>query len=212
MENATEQEQLEAIRKWWKENGAAIVAGIVIGLGAVIGWQQWDAWQVRQAEGASALYQQATEAIQGGDADGAAAVVEQLVVDYGNSPYAALAQFALARKDIEQNDLQSAHERYRWVVENAAQPEHGDIARLRLARVLLTEGEHAAALGELGGTAPAFFAEVSELKGDIYAAQGDFERAREAYQAAVATLAIEGGSNPWLTMKLESLTAPAEGS
>lgn len=212
MENATEQEQLEAIRKWWKENGAAIVAGIVIGLGAVIGWQQWNAWQVRQSEGASALYQQAMEAIQGGDVDGAAIVVEELVVDYGGSPYAALAQFALAGNDIEQNRLQSARERYRWVVENGAQPEHVDIARLRLARVLLAEGEHAAALAELGGIASAFFAEVSELKGDIHAAQGDINSAREAYQSAVATLAIEGGSNPWLTMKLESVTAPAEGS
>jgi len=209
MENETEQEQLEAIRKWWQENGKAIIAGLLIGLGGVIGWQQWGAWKVRQSEGASALYQQVTEAIQRGDSDDGGTFATELLADHAGSPYTALALFALAAKDVQEGKLESAGERYRWVVENSAQPEHAEIARLRLARVLLSEGDYSSALAALDAVAPAFRADADELKGDVYAAQGDSVRARDAYQAAVATLAMAGGSNPWLVMKLESLAASA---
>jgi len=212
MENVTEQEQLEAIRKWWKENGKAIVAGLLIGLTGVIGWQQWNAWKVRQSEDASALYQKVTAAVQDGDSNEATSVAADLVADYEGSPYAALALFALAAKDIDEGRLDAARERYEWVIAKAAQPEHADIARLRLARILLAEGEHEAALGAIDVVGQSFRAEADELKGDVYAVQGDTGRAREAYQAAVATLAMEGGSNPWLIMKLEDLTAPVEGN
>ena len=38
---ASEEEQVQAIKKWGKENGPGIIAGLILGLGALFGWRYW---------------------------------------------------------------------------------------------------------------------------------------------------------------------------
>ena len=57
----SEQEQIEAIKKWWKENGTAIITGLVLGVAALSGWKYWQSRQQAIAENASTAYQEMLE-------------------------------------------------------------------------------------------------------------------------------------------------------
>ena len=52
----TEDQQLEELKKWWKENGSSIITGVVLGLAILFGARAWFAWQERTAQQASAVY------------------------------------------------------------------------------------------------------------------------------------------------------------
>ena len=54
----TEEEQVEAIKRWWSENGKGVIAAVVIGVLGSVGWQSWQDRQVSQAEAASGIYQE----------------------------------------------------------------------------------------------------------------------------------------------------------
>jgi len=209
MEQYSDQEQLDAIRKWWSENGKAIVGGLLLGLGGVLGWQFWQNYQRSTAEEASAVYFQLEQALSGENAEEAGRKGMALQEDYPRSPYAALAGLALAASDIDADNLDSAKTHLAWVAEHAAQPELADVARLRLARVLLAEGDYAGALAGLDEVDTAYRAEADEIRGDIFMRQEQPERAREAYQAARAARMLSGGSSPWLDMKLNDIESAA---
>jgi predicted negative regulator of RcsB-dependent stress response len=206
MEQYSDQEQLEVIRKWWSENGKAIIGGLLLGLGGVLGWQFWQDHQRSAAEQASVLYFQLGEAIAGDKIEAAGLKGVVLREEYPGSPYAALAGLMLAAADIEAENLDGARTHLSWVVENARQPELADVARLRLARVLMAEDDYAAASARLDEVSAPYRAEADEIRGDMYVRQGEPDRARDAYQAARAALALAGGSNEWLEMKLNDLS------
>ena len=141
MENASDQEQLEAIRKWWNENGKAVVGGLLLGLGGVLGWQYWQDRERGLAEEASVLYFQTSESLAADNVAQGQSRGQALKQDYPGSPYAALAALALAARDVEAEQYDAAAVQLRWVVDNATQPELVDVARLRLARVMMAKGE-----------------------------------------------------------------------
>jgi predicted negative regulator of RcsB-dependent stress response len=209
MEQYTDQEQVDAIRKWWSENGKAIIGGLLLGLGGVLGWQFWQNYQRSTAEQASAVYFQLEQALTGDNSEEAGRKGAELKEDYPRSPYSALAGLALAAADVDADDLDGAKSHLAWVVEHGAQPELADVARLRLAKVLMAEGDYAAALARLDEVDTAYRAEVDEIRGDIFVRQAQPERAREAYQAARAARMLSGGSSPWLDMKLNDIESTA---
>ncbi len=128
----SEQEQVEAIKKWWQENGTSVIAGAVIGLGVIFGWKYYQGQQVEQAEAASALYEGiAASAVAG--AEDLAPAASELRQKYPDSPYSVLAAFASAKESIEANNLVAAAESLRWVVENSPQKELKHLAKWRLA-------------------------------------------------------------------------------
>ena len=45
----TEEEQVEQLKKWWKENGLSIVGGVVVGLALVFGWRSWQHHQLERS-------------------------------------------------------------------------------------------------------------------------------------------------------------------
>lgn len=203
MDDLSEREQLDAIKKWWSENGKAIVAGLVIGLGAVFGWQYWQKWQNQVAEEASSLYRGVTASVNATE-DGEDRL-RQLKEDHARSPYAALAAMAAAARLVEDEQLDKAREHLQWSADNAEQTELANLSRLRLARVLWASGEPEAALSRLEAMDKPFRGLADEIRGDIYLETGDTDKARSAYQAAQSALALKGASNPWLQMKLENL-------
>jgi len=183
----SEQEQVEALRKWWKENGMALILGLVLGIGGLFGYRGWQDYRDGRAEEAAELHQQALTALGRGDLQGVSAAREQLQADYATTPYPPLAVLAEAKAQLEAGDAAAARERLGWVVTHATQVEVADVARLRLARLALTDGDDVQAQAQIdaiqGG---GFKATVDELQGDIQRLLGDSEAARVSYAAALA--------------------------
>ena len=202
----TEEEQLEAVKGWWRENGKSIVAGVVLGLGAIFGWRGWQNHTALQAEAASTLYQQMINASRSGEQADIKRYAERIMADHAGSAYGLFAGLMLARLAAEGGDLAGAETRLRGVLEdnNEAGIEH--IARLRLARVLIARDRLAEALGLLSVSDRASFAaRYEELKGDIFVRQGKKQEARAAYEAALAEVDMGDGLQPVLELKLDEL-------
>lgn len=199
----TEEEQIEALKKWWQENGKAAVAGIVLGLGGVLGWQAWSQHQQNIAEQASAKYEQLSLAGSQGSADSAIKQAELLISEFGETPYAIFAALDLARLYGEQGNSAAAKQRLQWVMDNSSEQGLQQIARLRMARLLLSEGDLGGAQ-KLVEVAPAdsFAGEFAQLRGDIAVAGNDPEAARKAYEQALAS---NVGNVDLVQMKLDDL-------
>lgn len=210
---ASDDELVENIKKWWKANGLSIIIGLAIGLAAIFGWRYWRSYQDHQAEAASQRYEALIQAVETGKAAEANEQGEALAQEFSQSPYTLLAMLQLARLAVQEGDNVVAAERLRWVVEHADRQELKDIARLRLARVLLALNQPADAETQLEQVNSAvFYAEREELKGDLYLARAQPDKARVAYGAALAAAGSGGGQNALLQMKLDNLPPPPAGS
>lgn len=199
----TEEEQIEALKKWWQENGKAAVAGIVLGVGGILGWQAWSQHQHNIAVQTSAKYEQLNQAVNQGAVESAVKQAELLMTDHKDSAYAVFAALDLARLQDSQGNIAAAKQQLQWVLDNSKEQGIQQIARLRLARLLLGEGD-AKAAKQLVAAAPTdgFAGEFAQLRGDIAMAQNDPEAARKAYEEA---LAGNVGNSELVQMKLDDL-------
>lgn len=202
----TEEEQVEAIKKWWKENGTSIVAGIVIGITAIFGWRAYNTHTMQQAEAASTLYEQMLVASRENDTENVRVYADRVITDYKSSTYAVFATLMLAKLAAESGDLDKAESHLNWVLDNNSQVEIEHIARLRLARILISSEKLDLAMKTLSVSKPGeFIARYEELRGDILVKQGKLEDAQQAYTKALAnSVATEGAKNV-LQMKLDNL-------
>ncbi len=184
-EYLTEEEQVEALKKWWRENGKAIIVGAVLGLSLVGGWQAWQNYQKGQAELASAYYEEFMLAAKAGD-DSAQAQGERLLQRHGDSTYAQFAALELAALAYRRGDRDEARSQLSWVLDRADEPAIAQLARLRLARVLIDSKDFdgATRLIEAAGD-DSYAGEFAALRGDLAMAQGEREKARAAYQEAL---------------------------
>lgn len=202
-EHLDDEEQLEALKKWWRENGRSVVGGVVIGLALVGGWRGWQYYEQNRAETAGARYDELLVAAESRQPDRAVELAEGLRAEFGDTAYASLAALQAAKLKFEGGDGGAAQVHLAWARANAPDPALRQIASLRLARILIGEGELDAAQRIIDG-APrdAFAPEFAELRGDLARARGDLPAARAAYEEA---LAGKPGSGVLLRMKLEDL-------
>jgi predicted negative regulator of RcsB-dependent stress response len=209
-----EQEQVEALRRWWNENGRSMLAAVVIALAAGFGWQAWQAREARQHEQASDMYQALLRTF--GTQEAAAApqtgveIAEQLKSEFGSTTYAQFAALHLAAMAVNDGKLSDAEQQLRWVLGKAdSGSDTAQVAQLRLARVLAASGDSDQALAILNKAAPGpYGASYAAVRGDILLAAGRKDEAREAYTQAVA-LAGSGEAQaalPALQQKLQSLS------
>ena len=203
----SDEEQVEALKKWWQENGKSAMAGVVIGLGGVLGWQAWTQHQTTTAEQASAQYQQLSMTINTGATESAAKQAELLISKQGKSAYAQFAALSMARQHLEQGDIAAAQSQLAWAIENSSEPAIKQIARLRLARIKLSEGDGPGAAKLVSeASKDAFAGEFAQLRGDISLANSDKEAARKAYQEALDN---NVGNAELVQMKLDDLAVAA---
>jgi predicted negative regulator of RcsB-dependent stress response len=199
---ATEEQQVEAIKRFWKENGIAIIVGAVIGLGGLWGWQYYSDSQLAAKEAASQGYQEVVENLQ---ADDGIVRAEAFLANHQSSGYAAMTALVLAAQEVENNNLEAALGH----LQTAVQSKDGslqNVAKMRLARVQLAMNEAQAALDSVAKIdAEAFTAQVEEIKGDAYVMLADFTNARLAYSAAVEA----DSANRIVKMKLDNLAITA---
>ena len=209
MEYETEEQQVEALKAWWAENGRAVIAGVVLGAGAIGGWTFWQSHQEKQAVVASDSFSQAIEALNSEDSTAAIPLADELQDDQPNSLYSAYANMAAARASVESGDLADAASRLKWVADNAPQDDVKLIARVRLARVQGAIGDAAAGLSSLPGSFPdSFKGLVEEARGDLLVQTGDLEAARQAYREAQDSEFV--ANREALTMKLNELAQPGD--
>ncbi len=202
----TEEEQVEAIKKWWQENGMSIIAGVVIGITAIFGWRAYDNHMVVQAEQASILYEQMIVAARTNDDENVLVYANRIVNDYKSSSYAVFASLMLAKVAAEAGELEQAETHLRWVLKNNSQTEFEHIARLRLARVLIAGDKLGLATETLNVSEPGdFVARYNELRGDIYVKQGKSDEAIKAYEKSLANTKGSGDAQSILQMKLDDL-------
>jgi len=204
-----EQEQIDSIKTWWKMYGNLVSGVILAGSLAVISWQGWNWYQRTQAAQASAIYGVLEQAVAARDAQRVKAAAGELAEKFGGTSYAALGALVAARQSFEAGDLKTAKAQLSWAADKG-KDEIKDLARLRLAAVLLDEKAYDEALKQLDSAhAAAFAARFLELKGDVLAAQGKKPEARTAYKAALdkgeAREGRSGAGRELLRQKLENL-------
>lgn len=204
MEYETEEQQVEALKAWWNENGKAVITGVVLGASLIGGWTFWQSRVESQAVAASDGFSQTIEAINSSDAATAAKLADELQDDQPDSLYSSYANLAAARTDIENDNLSSAADRLKWVSNNAPQADVQLIAKVRLARVQGAMGDASAGLSSLPSTFPeAFTGLVEEARGDLLFLNGDSDAAKTAYEAAQESEYV--ANRDGLTMKLNEL-------
>jgi predicted negative regulator of RcsB-dependent stress response len=201
----SEEQQVEAIKRFWQENGTAIIAGVVLGLGGLYGWRYFQDQQLETTMAASSAYTQLLEQQQkAADNPELLAQFQTFVDKNSDSSYALLAAFVAAKEAVAKEDYAAAAKQLNWVMTTATQPEIKALAQLRLARVQNEQKDYPAALTTLALAVPeAFKAQQQELMGDVLLNSGELAKAKTAYQAAVA--ATKDAQNPILKVKLDEL-------
>lgn len=201
-----EQEKLDELKAWWKQNGKWVISALVVFLLAVAGWRGWQTWTHRQAVEASQLFDKALQAAMMNDAKTVKDITGQIMENYPRSAYATPAAWLAGRRNHEAGDLKSAQAQYRYALERARDASVRDLARLRLAAVLLDGKDYAGALAllnEAHGTA--YKALYANLKGDVLFEQGKLQEARAAYQEALKALDAGSALKPLVEIKLDAL-------
>lgn len=187
MNDRSEKEQIEEIRAWWTENGRFVIAGVILGVAAIVGWNQWQSRIEATQIGASNLYEEIMAAVGDGNAEAAEAAARDLYLNYERTVYPDQARLAMARLYMDKGRDQDAADTLRDVLASDKNEEIQMVARLRLAKILLYQDKPGEVIELLkdhleGG----FAARYNEILGDAYAAEGDYAEAQQAYQAALS--------------------------
>ncbi|HEX9396555.1 MAG TPA: tetratricopeptide repeat protein [Burkholderiales bacterium] len=204
-----EQEQVAELKAWWNQYGTLVVAVLAGALIALGGWQGWRWYQSRQAQAASLLFDALTHGAQTGDAKAVRDAAGALLENYPGSLYAAMGALGSARFHFDRGDLKTAKAQLGWAVASARSEDFRDLARLRLAGVLLDEKAYDEAIKLLDAPhGAALDAQYGALRGDILVAKGQAAEARAAYRAALDKAEKNqdnGAFRETLRMRLEAL-------
>ncbi|WP_341501791.1 tetratricopeptide repeat protein [Gallaecimonas sp. GXIMD4217] len=197
---STEEQQVEAIKRFWREHGNAIVVGTVLGLAGIYGWRWYSNAQLEAQGQASEAYTQAVEALNAGDQ----AKAEAFIKGDSAGHYQALMAATLAKSAVEAGELDKALGHLDQAINQSEDEQLKQIFTLRKVRILIAQDKGSDAESLLATVSgDAFKAEVAELKGDIALARQDYAAARQSYQAALD--ASEGQASSALELKLDQL-------
>jgi len=190
----SEEEQIEALKRWWDENGRSTIVAVIVALALGFGWQGWQKYRDDQAVDASNRYQSLLQSLSTSDEAAAEDTASGLKLDYAGSIYAQFAALHLARMHVIKGELPAAETELRWVLAHAEPgSETAQIAQLRLARVLAASGDFKQALGVLDAADPGSFSAAYQMaRGDILLMQEDREGAKEAYSTALMEASSSG--------------------
>jgi len=202
-----EQEQLAALKAWWKDHGSAIVLGAALVLVVIGAWNGWRWYQRSEAAQAALLYESLQNAARAGDLKTTGEIAGNILEKYPRTAYAPLAALISAKAQFLSGDRKTARAQLEWVVDHAQDDGIRAIARLRLSSVLLDEKEYDASLKVLDAKpATGFEALYASLRGDIFLAQKKLPEARSAYKEALEKVqAGEGALRGALRLKLDAL-------
>lgn len=202
----TEEEQVEALKRWWKENSTSTIVGLVMGIVIILGWNYWQDHKKAQAVQASATYDQLLKALEDNKNDSVDKLAQRMQEQFKGTEYAAFSGLFAAKLKAQQGDFASAKQMLKTI---AAEPNKqlSNIAKIRLVRLMLATGEYEQGLqviNEVDAKAAAgYSANYDELVGDLYVALDRLDEARTSYQNALRN----GQPSPLLQLKIDDLTA-----
>lgn len=204
----SEREQWEWLKGWVRSNGLWIVAGILVGVGILLGMRWWDARENRVALDAGAKYHEVMQAYDRGDKTRAATLTSELERDFKSSPYVDQVHLLNARVAVDAGELDKAAGILKSMMDGTKDEQLALVARLRLARVQLALGKPDEAIATLGAVdAGAFKPRYQEAKGDALYAKGDKPGALKEYQEARAGALTQSVDAQALDLKISDLTA-----
>lgn len=203
-----EQEQLDTLKAWWKDNGNFVLGALLVVVVAMGGWRGWQYYQNKQSAEAATLYAEFTRQLESNDAkrvnDAAAAVMEK----FSGTAYASRAALMAAQVNESGKDIARAKTQLQWVIDHAGEATLKDVARLRLAAILLDEKAYDGAMKLLNAAHPdSFNGLYADLKGDVLSAQGKTEEARTAYKLAFEKTDAKSMYRNLIQMKMDALGA-----
>ena len=209
----SEDEQVAALKNWWKENGNALLIGIGLALAAIFGWKAYQQHDKEQKEQASLLYDQLTQAAV--SAQSAAAPTDAANVDYlaaelkekfDGSAYAMYAGLFEAKQLVSQAKFDEAEKVLESVKTGSKDAALIAVVNTRLARVKAAKQDYDAAIGLLNvAVDDPFYVAYQELKGDILKIKGSRSEAKAAYQAAFDQAKALNQSTQILEIKINDL-------
>jgi predicted negative regulator of RcsB-dependent stress response len=207
----SEKEQWEWVKTQVRENAAAVIIAIALAVVGVFGWRWWQAHLDQERLAAGAKYMQMVQALEGGDRTQALVVLGELEREHASSPYTDQAKMLAARMYVDEGTLDKAAGELSGVASNSKDHDLALIARLRLARVQISQGKPDMALATLAQAQPGAFAAIyHEVRGDAYYAKGDKANALAEYRSAQA--GGDGGDSALLGLKVADLSAASGGS
>lgn len=205
-----EQEELEKLQEWWKNNGSAILLGLFVGVAGVLGWRLRESHLEQEAEAASDIFQELAEAAREEDSDTMEDLATSIESDYSGSVYGSFVDLLNGKMAVTENDLAEAQRSLQEFLDSSPAPLLADLTRARLARILMAGRELAAAedvLAEVENESSM----ILELRGDLRMLQSKPEEAAASYRESYLLFQEEQKRNPvlpqspWLSLKLESL-------
>ncbi len=201
-----EQEQLEAMKDWWKDNRNQILGALLIVVVAMGGWRGWQYYQHNQSSQAATLYAEFIRQLEGTDVgrvnDAAAAVMDR----FASTAYASRAALLAAQVNEQRKDPARAKTQLQWAIDHAGEAELRDVARLRLASLLLDETKYADAMKLLETAhAASFDGLYADLRGDVLSAHGKTDEARSSYKLAYEKTDAKSMYRNLIQMKLDAL-------
>ena len=204
----TEDEQMDAIKSWWKRYNSIIIVLFSLILLAISGVRYWNWHEEKVTQQASNTYEHLMMAFSNHDNKGVRGFAKQLTTEYGKTVYADAARLTLARLYVVNEKYPEARAQLEYVITHAKVNAMQQVARVRLARLLAADKSYPQALEELAEVDDAAYTPlVNELKGDIYAATGRYEQAFSFYRSATEEVQKKGMGNPFLEMKVNELAA-----
>ena len=205
-----EQEQLASIRAWWERWGNLVLTAVTLVLLAIAAFNGWRWYERHEAGNAGVLYEEFASALDGTDLARKKELAGTLIERYGRTVYAPMAALQIAKVNLDAGDKGAAAAQLRWVIDKSGHPELVQIARLRLAGVLLDEKSYDAALTQLSGEVPeALAASFADRRGDVLIAMGKSEEARAAYKEALDKAGAQHPMRSIIQLKLDALPPPA---
>ena len=203
----TEEQQVEAFKKWWKENGNSVIFGLILGFSLLAGWRWWQVHTEQQGQIASALYEQVMMSLEKDKVKQAHQFGGKLLSDHSDNPYSVLAALNLAQQDVKDGEINSAHARLQWVIDQEGYfAELTHIARLRKARLFLSADKIAEVQNLIADIdVGSFRGSYAELRGDIAFKAGHVEEASKAYTEAIGHLDLSSKHQQFVQIKLDNL-------
>lgn len=205
-EYLTEQEQIEQIKKWLKQYGPTIIMGIVLALILTTSWRYWQSYRTKTLLHASNIYDEMLTKRAQSDQDNALVQAKKLLTHYSNTPYAQMAAMMIARDAVLKKNYPEAITQLTWVIDHSNTRSVKQIARIRIARIYITDNKADAALDLLKKIEDTSFKGIiDEVRGDAYYTLNDGKNARKSYEMALQEIPNAEVARPILQMKYDNL-------
>lgn len=201
----TEEQQVEAIKKWWSENYIMVIVVTILGLGSIVGVQQWKQHKINEAQTASIEYDHILKMVGDGQTGSISQQVSTMQTDYSKYPYAALSSMLEAKTLVDAGKLADAEKKYQWIIDNSQSQSLQHIARINQATVMSAQGKNDEALKVLNVEQGSFKASYLEVKGDILVSLNRINEAKAAYDQALQAYAAVGANAQILKVKRNDL-------